>query len=469
MTGTEERPDEVSSHSQFILGLVFAAGLAGFIYYEYRQRIPTSWLASGDLAFFAWTAAQLALAHIHCDVQEEMSQQCRLDRMRLLVALPSWKIDEPTFHRCLSSILNQTRLPQRVHVVSDCSPLVSHPQTGLPHDEVRRITDAWRPLAAMHGVELIYTRLPRNGGVRRAQATAFRADPSAEIWCTLDPDTILESRCFEQALLPFQRRQVTAVAALLLSLNHRRSLLTRLVDIGFVMAYTVGRTSQSVLKSVQVCSGALGFYRANAMRPYLRHFVSQELGGRHLRNGNDMMLTTYALMNGSAVYQESAVGFTSQPETLRALTSQRLRWWRDWTWGIIWQVRHLPMTRPAWWLSTQQIIEFFLWTAIWPIALIILPIEGGFVPWPVAIYLTLMSYVRATRYLAIRRADQSRADQMLSYLLAPLAGGLTMYVGTVLQYWAIFTPLTGNRRDPQAADAGGQVKPAPVAAAYCGP
>lgn len=468
MTGSEGSPDEVRSHGQLLLGLVFAAGLAGFIYYEYRQRIPGSWLALGDLAFFAWTAAQLALAHLHRDVREDISQRCRPGRMRLLVALPVWKVEEPTFQRCLSSILNQTRLPQRLHVVSDCSPLTPHPQSGLPHDELRRITDEWRPLAAMHGVELVYTRLPRNGGVRRAQATAFRADSSAEIWCTLDPDTILDSRCFEQALLPFQRRQVTAVAALLLSLNHRHSLLTRLVDIGFVMAYTVGRTSQSVLKSVQVCSGALGFYRASALRPYLRHFVSQELGGMHLRNGNDMMMTTYALMSGSAVYQESAVGFTAQPETMRALTAQRLRWWRDWAWGIIWQVRHLPMTRAAWWLSTEQVVEFFLWTAVWPIALIVLPVEGGFVPWPVAIYLTLMSYVRATRYLSIRRADQSRADQLLSYLLAPLACALTLYVGTLLQYWAVLTPLAGNRRDPYPSEPGGVIS-APVSAAYCGP
>jgi hypothetical protein len=184
-----------------------------------------------------------------------------------------------------------------------------------------------------------------------------------------------------------------------------------------------------------------------------------------------MMMTTYALMNGSAVYQESAVGFTSQPETMRALTAQRLRWWRDWAWGIIWQVRHLPMTRVAWWLSTEQIVEFFLWTAVWPIALIIVPIEGGFVPWPVAVYLTLMAYVRATRYLSIRRADQSRSDRMLSYLLAPLACALTLYIGTVLQYWAILTPLAGNRHDPDVAHPAGpgSVVPVPVSAAYCGP
>ena len=303
----------------------------------------------------------------------------------------------------------------------------------------------------MAGVELTYTRLQHNGGVRRAQAAAFRADPKADVWCTLDPDTILDPKSFEKGMIPFSRRRVTAVSALLLSLNYNKNLLTRLVDVGFVMAYTVGRTSQSMLRSVQVCSGALSFYRAAALRPYLDHFVRQELRGRHLRNGNDMMMTTYALMEGSAVYQESSVGFTDQPETLRALTAQRLRWWRDWTWGIVWQIRHLPTGRVAWWLAVEQLFEFCLWTAAWPLALVVYPLAGGFFPWPVAVYLTLMAYVRATRYLAVRRADQSRKDQLLSFALSPLACGLTLYIGMLLQYWAIFTPLKGNKHDPYVA------------------
>jgi hyaluronan synthase len=440
----------VTQESRLLLGLVFAAGLSGFLYYEFRNRVQSTWLVPVDLVFFTWTAFQLVLANLHTDARLRDSGEPRAGRLRLLVAIPAWRIDEPTFHRCLSSILNQSRLPQRVHVVSDCSPLVPHPATGQLHDEVERIVAQWVPVAAMVGVELAYTRLERNGGVRRAQAAAFRADPSADIWCTLDPDTILDRCCFAQGIIPFRRRRVTAVAALLLSLNHRANLLTRVVDVTFVMAYTVGRTSQSLLHSVQVCSGALSFYRAAALRPHLEHFVRHELCGRHLRNGNDLMLTTYALMEGSSVYQGSSVGFTDQPETMRALTAQRLRWWRDWSWGIIWQIRHLPADRLAWWLAVEQLFEFCLWTAAWPMALVLYPLEGGFFPWPVAVYLVLMSYVRATRYLSVRRTDQSRRDQMLSFALAPLSCALTIYIGTLLQYWAIFTPLTGNRRDPYA-------------------
>jgi hyaluronan synthase len=452
---------EVTQESRLVLGLLFASGLSGFLYYEFRNRVPSTWLVPVDLVFFAWTALQLVLANLHRDDRTSDARRVALSHLRLLVAIPAWKIDEPTFHRCLSTILRQTRLPQRIHVVSDCSPLTPHPDTGQPHDEVARIVGVWRPIAAMSGVELTYTRLQRNGGVRRAQATAFRADPDADIWCTLDPDTILDPSCFEKGMIPFGRRRVTAVSALLLSLNYNKNLLTRLVDVGFVMAYTVGRTSQSMLRSVQVCSGALSFYRAAALRPHLDHFVRQELRGRHLRNGNDMMLTTYALMEGGAVDQESSVGFTDQPETMRALTTQRLRWWRDWSWGIVWQIRHLPTGRLAWWLAVEQLFEFCLWTAAWPLALIVYPVSGGFFPWPVAVYLTLMAYVRATRYLAVRRADQSRRDQLLSFALSPLACGLTLYVGMLLQYWAICTPLQGNRHDPYVAAGAGAAVPVP--------
>jgi hyaluronan synthase len=464
-SGSIEDGEAVTQENRLVLGLFFAAGLAGFIYYEFRNRVPSTWLVPLDLVFFSWTAFQLLLANLRRDVRQDELQRRALDRLRLLVAIPAWKVDEPTFHRCLSSVLAQTRLPQRVHVVSDCSPLTAHPVTGAPHDEVERIVAQWRPVAAMVGVDLAYTRQPGNGGVRRAQAVAFRADPSADLWCTLDPDTTLDRRCFEQGVIPFRRRHVTAVATLLLSLNRSRNLLTRLVDIGFVITYTVGRSSQSVLRSVQVCSGAVSFYRARALRPHLPHFVSQELRGRHLRNGNDMMLTTYALIEGCAVYQGSAIGFTNQPETLRALTAQRLRWWRDWAWGVIWQIRHLPLGRLAWWLSAEQLFEFCLWTAAWPIGLIIYPVERGFVPWPVAVYLALMAYVRATGYLAIRRPDQSRGDRLLSFLLAPLACTLTVYIGMVLQYWAIVTPLVGNRRDPYSDRSADEPEPAACPAA----
>jgi sec-independent protein translocase protein TatB len=50
-------------------------------------------------------------------------------------------------HRCLSSIPAQTRLPQRIHVISGSSPLTAHPATGAPHDEAGRIVAPWQSIA----------------------------------------------------------------------------------------------------------------------------------------------------------------------------------------------------------------------------------------------------------------------------------------------------------------------------------
>jgi len=101
---------------------------------------------------------------------------------------------------------------------------------------------------------------------REAQMIAIEACPQATIHMTLDSDVELGSPLtIERGLGPFTRKRVMSVCGFLLGRNHSTNLLTKLVDLGFVTAYTNGRAAQSMFSSVTVNSGGL------SLVPGIRH------------------------------------------------------------------------------------------------------------------------------------------------------------------------------------------------------
>ena len=70
----------------------------------------------------------------------------------------------------------------------------------------------------------------RNGGKRRAQAVTFGSDPLANVFVTLDSDTVLDPAAIEEGIKPFADRRVSSVAGVLLTLNASHNLFTRLTD-----------------------------------------------------------------------------------------------------------------------------------------------------------------------------------------------------------------------------------------------
>jgi hyaluronan synthase len=50
-----------------------------------------------------------------------------------------------------------------------------------------------------------------------------------------------------------------------------------------------------------------------------------------------------------------------------------------------------------------------------------------------------LSYVRSMRYMVVKRSDQSRWSQWLTFALAPLGSLLMIYLSTVLYYVGLVT------------------------------
>jgi hyaluronan synthase len=401
--------------------------------YHWDGRLSGFALEPVNLVMFGFVAGFLALAHGHRDVVPSPEQATALARKRLTVVVPVFNEDLTVLRGMLASLAAQTRLPQRVHVVNDGSALAADPVIG-EYDDVALAVAAWDP----DGIEVRYDRI-ENSGKRHAQAVAFRADPEADVFATVDSDTVLDPEALERGTAPFCRRRVTAVAGLLLCLNWKANLLTRLTDLSFVSSFLVGRASWSVLSSVTVNCGGLAFYRADVIRKWLPEYLTQTVLGRPVMSGDDRMLTTYALLEGRTCFQRAAVGFTLLPANLSHLTRQRIRWWRSWGWGNMWIIRRFPVTSAAWWLVAWQFCALVLWTVSWPVILVAAPVMTGRFPWQFFAYMAVLGYVRSLRYLGTPQPGRSFGSLLLSFALAPLSSLLSLYVCSALQYPGLAT------------------------------
>ena len=114
-------------------------------------------------------------------------------------------------------------------------------------------------VALKHGVQASWRR-QANSGKRHAQAMTFR-DDDADIYVTLDSDTVLDNHAIEEGLKPFARRGVTWVAGLYLGLNAQRNLVTRIAELVCVSWQLQGRSASSRMGNVLVNSGAFALYR----------------------------------------------------------------------------------------------------------------------------------------------------------------------------------------------------------------
>lgn len=391
-------------------------------YHADKFHLPVTWVVAVNIASFLWIMLQILLAHLN---PEYKATRRELARFNVSVIIPCYNEDAVTFRAMLDSLNNQTRLPDSIHVVDD----------GSKTDDCALMFKDWQKTTT---ITATYTRQV-NSGKREAQARAFALSPEATIYVTLDSDTVLDERAIEQGLKPFARKDVMSVAGLLLSLNDRSNLLTRLIDLGFVTSFMNGRAAWSQMHSVAVNCGGLAFYRASIVRKYLYEYLNHTVLGVKATCGDDRMLTNFALLDGWTVFQESSVGYTLIPDRLNHLTKQRVRWWRSFFWGSEWLLRRFSMKRLVWWLVAYQLVSFALYTVIVPFVLILTPLVNQHLPLAFFAYIFVLSYIRDIRYLSIKRPDQPYRQQLLTYLLAPLSTLLHMYLCTVLQYVGLVT------------------------------
>lgn len=332
---------------------------------------------------------------------------------------------------CLESLLAQTRRPDWVTVVDDCS------ATRDAAAVVEELADRFRRA----GIVLDFIRFPVNRGKRHGLAAGFAAHADAELYLGVDSDTILDARAVAELARPFARRRVNAVTGLVLANNRAVNLLTRLIDMRYVNAFLGERVAYSRLGSVLCACGSLAMYRGRVVRTHLDDFLGQTFLGRPATSGDDRRLTYYCLLEGQSLIQPAAVGYTDVPERLGHYVRQQIRWGKSFIReGFLLSARPRLATRAFWWLNLLELATWLTFTAALIAALVVAAVHPA--GWTIlagyGVWVCAMAWLRSVHYLR-RAPGVPPLDRTLTFAAAPLYALLNLFLLLPLRLWSLAT------------------------------
>jgi hyaluronan synthase len=338
--------------------------------------------------------------------------------LRTAVIIPCYNEDPAFLAAVLDSLRAQTHPADDVIVCDDGSD-VSYEAVRARYPEVTWIRQD-------------------NAGKKHAQAAALALAPAADIFVTIDSDSMLARNAIEEALRPFGDPWVQAVTGIEMAPNWNRNLLTRTQNARAVSFQLLAMASQSVAGSVLICPGAFSMYRADLVRAILPAYLGETFAGVPVTLGDDTALTFFALMAGRVVQQPTAFSFPVYPERLSHHLRQWLRWMRASTVRTVWQLRYLPVASFAWLVTLWQLAAFTAGMAVtamipltWPESEPLAIVMGaGIALWPLII---------SARMITIRRSDMTAWQTLGCIALMPLGALWYLLVLRQIRFWGIAT------------------------------
>jgi hyaluronan synthase len=350
--------------------------------------------------------------------------------MQLSIVMPMHNEDPAFAVAAVMSMIEQSRSPNRLHVIDDGST-----DNGAAADAVEA---ALRRYA--HDTEWTLTRLVDNVGKREALAVGFRADEDADIFLCVDSDTVLDHDAIASGLRPFCDERTTGVAGFVTAQNWSRNLLTRLIDLRYVSAFLAERAAYSFFGAVLCCCGSLAFYRADIVRANLDDFVDQRFLGRVATYGDDRRLTNYALRAGRVVLCPNARASTAVPERIGHYLRQQVRWNKSFIRESLWVLGTFPLGASAFWLTLCEVFTWIVVTALFVATLVIWPFAASNrALLPLLAFIALAAYARNAVYFHDNRRSLRPRDQLAIFALAPLYGILHLLVLSPLRFWSLAT------------------------------
>ena len=169
-----------------------------------RHHVLDTWIVWTFDVLFVVVAVQLVLAGFEGRVIG------RGEVYRVAVLVPLYNEDPDVVVRMLSALLNQSSPPTEIHVVDDGSTqcaYVAQRDWFIRQAAVARIYATWQRTA--------------NEGKRHAQIHGFRKIRDADLFVTVDSDSMLDSEALHEIVQPFSDPRVMSVAGVILAINNR--------------------------------------------------------------------------------------------------------------------------------------------------------------------------------------------------------------------------------------------------------
>ena len=145
---------------------------------------------------------------------------------------------------------------------------------------------------------------------------------SGEIVMVLDGDTSFDNNMVANAVRHFRDPKISAVAGTLKVRNSRKSLVTRLQALEYLISIHAGKVGLAEWNIINNISGAFGIFR--------RDFIRQ-IGGWDTHTAEDLDLTLriksyFKREHIHIPFDPDAIGHTDVPDTWVSFFQQRLRW-----------------------------------------------------------------------------------------------------------------------------------------------
>lgn len=351
--------------------------------------------------------------------------------LKLVAVITVYNEDPAALMVCLDSILAQGRVPAAVVVVDDAS------------TDRRALLIARKYFDRFDGAGIDYRVIAfeENLGKRHGLAAGFELHPDADVYLGIDSDTELAPEAIAEGMKPFGSPEVTGVTGLVMALNVRQNLLTRLIDLRYVNAFMYERAAYSLLGSVLCCCGSLAFYRGDVVRANLRDFLNQRFLGRTATYGDDRRLTNYCLKEGRVVLQSSSKAWTLVPYRFKHYVKQQVRWNKSFFRESLWVLLHGKTSRPTFWLTLIEVISWVMFTLILLSAMVFAGLRphSGHIFADYAIYVAVFGYARSIRYIGHKGSRLSVWEQAGTFALAPLYGLLNITVLVWVRVYALCT------------------------------
>jgi hyaluronan synthase len=359
----------------------------------------------------------------------------------LVAVVPFFNEDPELLAGCLRSLLAQSRRPRVIYVVDD----------GSTDPRAAEIVLQLAASAQADGVDVRPVSQTCNRGKREALAVAFRAEPDADAYVTVDSDTYLEPNAIAELVAELDDERVKAATGLVLALNGGRNLLTRMIDVRYVNAFLFDRAAHSAVGAVLCTCGSLSVYRAEVVHRYLDDFLDQRFLGTKAVFGDDRRLTNYALKEGRVVLARRAIAHTAVPERLSHYLRQQVRWNKSFFRESIWAIGNLPLRHPGFVLSSLELLSWIVFTTMMVLALLVAPwVTGGSVLVIYLGYVLLMALLRSVRYLDLPDSVVRTTGRWQGLAVSPLYGLLNLVVLLPLRAYSLATLRDGSwgtRRD----------------------
>lgn len=347
----------------------------------------------------------------------------------IAVLVPLYNEDPAVVRRMLTALLVQSLSPTEIHVVDDGS------TQGSYFDERQWFLRE----ARAHGVYATWQRTP-NRGKRHAQAQAFQQIRGAEVFVTVDSDSMLDAEALQEITRPFSDARVMSVAGVILATNNRMNLLARVTDVIFVTQQLTDRSSMSRLGMVLVNSGGLAAYRTEVLADNIDIYMNEEYLGRHVEFSDDSLLTLFAALRGRTVQQPTAFAFAWMPERFGHHLRQQMRWFRGSFIRGLWRLRFLPVISWGWWRQLLGWLQLWVVGSVFVYLVIWRPLTTDHgIPVEVVLIPALIGLVQNMRYVGVWRSDTTERQRYSALVISPLATFWTALLLRPMRVWGMLT------------------------------